>query len=148
MRICSKKAGVIILLLITIAGGCKFRKNEAEKAGILRDSLLKFEFTKELHNFGTLQSGEIVTGYFRLVNTGNTNFNIEKVKTNCNCVKATFPTVAIAPGDTTYLEVMFDSSGEIGQVYQEIKVTIKAKEFVEKNLAIIANVNNNLFNYK
>jgi Protein of unknown function (DUF1573). len=141
------KAGTFILLIIIFCG-CNTRKNGAEKSGFSGDPQLKFEFTKELHNFGTLQSGEVATGYFRLVNTGNTNFNVERIKTNCGCVTVVFPPEAIAPGDTTYLEVAFDSSGETGRIYQEIKVTIKGSELTEKSLAIVADVKNKLFNYK
>ena len=135
-----------VFLIIVCA--CDSPDKKSKKNTETRDSLFKFEFTKEIHNFGTLQSGEIVSFNFRLVNTGGASFNIDKVRTNCGCVTTSFTTDVIEAGDTAYLEVTFDPSGETGRVYQEIKVTIKAKGTIEKNLAIVADVNNKLFNYK
>ena len=138
----------IFFVLLIILYACESPNRRSDRGTTTIDSSLKFEFTKEIHNFGTLQSGEIVTYNFKLVNTGGSSFKIDKTEANCGCITTSFTTNTITPGDSTYLEVTFDSSGEVGRVYQEVKVAIKANEIFEKKLAVIADVNNKLFNYK
>lgn len=98
------------------------------------------EFNEEMHNFGSLQSGEIVVYTFVFTNTGDNNLIIDNVVTDCGCIRADFPKEPVAPGKTGLIEVEFDSSGLFGRQFKTIEVYANTKK--PKQLAIFAEVQN------
>jgi hypothetical protein len=102
--------------------------------------ITEFEFSKEMHNFGTLQSGEIAVVTFEFKNTGNTALIIGHIESDCGCVKADFPKEPVSPGKTGIIKVEFDSSGLWGKQFKTIEIYANSKE--SKQLAIFAEVKN------
>lgn len=133
-----------ILLIITLFA-CQNTKEKTSGKPVKSEGLPEFEFREEFHNFGALQAGEIVAWYFHFTNSGNGPLIIEKYETNCECVEVIFPQKEIAPGQSAYIEVIFNSAGETGRIYQEIKVYANTSKAVQK-LAIAATVENELIN--
>jgi len=111
--------------------------NHAEKE---INGTTEFEFNEEKHNFGSLQSGEIVVYTFVFTNSGNKNLTIDDVVTDCGCVHTEFPKEPVAPGKTGLIEVEFDSSGLFGRQFKTIEVHANTKK--SKQLAIFAEVQN------
>lgn len=100
----------------------------------------EFEFTEEMHNFGSLHSGEIIVCTFVFSNVGNGNLIINNVTADCGCVHAEFTKNPVAPGKTGLIEVEFDSSGLTGRQYKTIEIHANTKK--SKQLAIFAEVQN------
>ena len=98
------------------------------------------EFNEEKHDFGTVQSGEIVVFTFVFTNTEHNNLTIEKVETDCGCLNAKFSNEAVEPGKTGIVEIEFDSSGLFGKQFKTIEIHANSKE--SKHLAIFAEVQN------
>lgn len=135
----------VIVFWIIVLFGCKSHNQETrERNNILPEKetirLSEIEFNEEMHNFGTLQSGEIVVFSFVFINTEPNNLTIDKVETDCGCVKAIFSKEPVMPGKTGIVEIEFDSSGLFGKQFKTIEIYTNSKD--SKHLAIFAEVQN------
>ena len=114
----------------------KTKANVPEKS----TGITEITFNEEIHDFGTLISGEIVVATFVFTNSGKHNLIIEKVESDCGCVQVNFPKEPVKPGKTGLFEVEFDSSGMFGKQFKSIEIHANCKE--PKHLAIFAAVKN------
>jgi len=104
----------------------------------------KIVFDKEIHNFGTLKDGEIVSFSFVFHNMGGAAFKINKVEKSCGCIDFKYNSDSIKPGETSSVELIFNTEGEWGN---QIKgVTIITSEGEQKELQIGAYIDNKQFN--
>ncbi|HBL77878.1 MAG: hypothetical protein A2W90_01775 [Bacteroidetes bacterium GWF2_42_66] len=87
-----------------------------------------FEIRKEFHNFGTLHDGEIVSYPFWFKNPGEAPLKITGTDTDCGCIQLSVPEYGIAPGDSAYIEVTYNSAGDVGKVIKTITVFANIKE--------------------
>ena len=110
------------IILIMFAGlACqnqqeKKNTSDAKKAG----ALAKFEIKEEFHNFGTLQDGEIASYAFWYKNTGEAALKISGSETDCGCIQLSVPEEALMTGDSAYVEVMYNSAGEVGKTIKTV----------------------------
>jgi len=81
-------------------------------------------FEKEVHDFGTIIQGEKVSYKFKFTNTGASDLLITDAKGSCGCTVPEYPRTPVKPGASGEIDVIFDSTGKIGQ--QNKKVTITA----------------------
>ena len=84
--------------------------------------VITFEETE--YDFGTIKQGEVVDHTFKFTNTGKSPLIIESATASCGCTVPQPPTEPIAPGETSQIEVKFNSTGKMGQQYPT--VTIRA----------------------
>ena len=104
------------------------------------------EFSEINHNFGSLQAGEIVLYTFEFTNTGEHDYRINKVESDCGCVSVRFTENNVKPGQKGWIEVELDTSGLVGREYKTIEVHGNSAEL--KHLAIFAEVKNELLEIK
>ena len=70
---------------------------------------------KKEYDFGTVTDGEIIETTFIITNTGKSPLIITDAKTTCGCTVPTWPKdKPIAPGESTNIEVKFDTGGKGG----------------------------------
>ena len=133
-----------ILLIFTVLG-CKSTGKEKSNKKLTKEGTPKFEFQEEFHNFGSLQAGEVVAYNFQFKNSGDGILTIQKIDSDCGCLVVNFPKEEIAPGKSDYIEVIFNSAGETGNVLKEFEIyaNIPAGTI---NLAIAATVKNEIIN--
>jgi hypothetical protein len=79
-------------------------------------------FDKDFHDFGQISEGEKVTYSFRFKNTGKGNLIIQTASGSCGCTVPEFPEAPLAPGETGFLKVQFNSEARTG--IQEKQVTV------------------------
>ncbi|MCK3683293.1 DUF1573 domain-containing protein [Maribellus sp. YY47] len=138
-------AGILIILLtFSCSGGKNQQEKSAEKT--TSDEKTTVAFDQEVYDFGTLKAGEIVVCTFTFTNTGNTDYLIDSIDTECGCISVQFPREAVKPGQTGNIEIEFDSSGMVGREYKAIEIKGNSKEL--KHLAIFAIVENELLKIK
>lgn len=135
----------ILLLIIGIVFlSCNPKKKEdVEKKLSNSDTITgitEIKFIEDVHDLGTLVSGEIVVYSFEFTNTGNKDLNIEKVETDCGCIQVNFPKMPVKPGVKDIIEIEFDSSGMFGKQLKSIEIHANTKEL--KHLVIFATVKN------
>ena len=104
----------------------------------------KIVFDKEIHNFGTLKDGEIVSFSFVFRNTGGSPFNIIKAEKSCGCIDIQYSKNEILPGESSVVEIIFNTAGEWGNLIKG--VTIDTSEGERKELQIGAYIENKQFN--
>lgn len=102
---------------------------------------------EEIHNFGTLEAGEIVTYSVKIENKGEGTLLIDSVLYSCGCLDITWTESPIAKGKSGFVSITYDSSGEWGNIFKTVEIYSNAPE-KKKNVYIAAKVNNQLFNQK
>jgi len=87
------------------------------------------EFENDLHDFGRMIQGEIVSFSFKFKNTGKSDLLITTVSASCGCTVPKYPKKALKPGAEGSIVVSFNSEGRKG--------------FQHKKLAVISNTQPN-----
>lgn len=80
------------------------------------------------YDFGAIPSGKIVTHVFWLKSAGEDTLTILEAKPGCGCTKAPLEKTALAPGDSTRLEVIFDSKKFTNRVNKNVRITTNEGE--------------------
>lgn len=107
----------------------------------------KFVVQPEIYNFGSIETGEVLFYSFEYKNNGTGLLKIDSIDSGCGCIKVVFPEKGLKSGESAYIQVTFNSSGEWGNIYKPIYVytnTEKNKQII----SITAKVNNQLFKNK
>ncbi len=103
----------------------------------------KFVFSEEIHNFGSLKAGELVSFTFIFRNEGTKTLTIDRADTDCGCTEIIIPEKNIAPGKEGRIEVIYNSAGEVGRQLKTITLFSNAEQ-AQKQLFIKANVTNEI----
>ncbi|MCH8035180.1 MAG: DUF1573 domain-containing protein [Bacteroidetes bacterium] len=74
------------------------------------------------HDFGDIQQGEKVTHVFVITNSGGDLLKITNVKASCGCTAALPEKNELAPGESTNLNVTFNSAGRLGKQKKLIRI--------------------------
>ncbi len=82
------------------------------------------EFEETEYNFGEVEQGEKVEHVYRFTNTGEIPLVITNVKGSCGCTVPFYPKDPILPGESSEIQVEFDSKGKKNK--QSKRVTISA----------------------
>lgn len=82
------------------------------------------EFEETTYDFGTVESGGIVSKVFTFTNTGDEILVLSNAKGSCGCTVPQWPKEPIAPGEIASITVQFDSKNKSGR--QSKRVTIIA----------------------
>jgi hypothetical protein len=80
-------------------------------------------FEENIHNFGTLVDGEVVTYKFKFKNTGNADLIISNASASCGCTIPSYPKEPITPGSEGAIDVQFNSSGKVGTFDKNVTIT-------------------------
>lgn len=87
------------------------------------------------YDFGTIEQGEKVTHVFKFTNTGQVPLVISNATGSCGCTVPYFPKEPIAPGQTSEIEVEFDSKSRMG--LQRKKVYLYANTSPETTILMV-----------
>ena len=93
-------------------------ESSSEKLG-----MPKFNFEKELHDFGQLVDGEKVSYSFIFTNSGDSPLIISNAKGSCGCTVPNWSRDPIAPGESGSIDVTFNSTGRSGKQNKAITLT-------------------------
>lgn len=130
---------------------CSCRGSEGKKSDINASSkdvcdetevkcgVPEFEFTKEIHKFGTLLQGEIVVCSFYYKNVGKGDLIISHVESSCGCTEVRWDKSPLPPGEESKIVVEFDSKGRYGRQYKTVSIFANIPEKI-KELVIMAQV--------
>lgn len=83
-------------------------------SGVLLEDAPKFEFNKEIFDFGVIQEGESVKASFTFKNSGKTPLIITNATATCGCTVPEYPKSPIKPGEEGVITVVFNSQGKMG----------------------------------
>jgi len=131
----------LFLVLFTACNSGRPKSETTEKSD--ESGVAKFVFSEEIHNFGSLKAGELVSFTFIFRNEGSKTLEITGVDSGCGCTEVNIPNKSIAPGQEGQIEVIYNSAGEVGRQLKTITLFSNA-EPPQKQLLIKANVTNEI----
>lgn len=131
--------------MLLVLAGCQSKNSKPSDKTTTNSGTPEFEFQEEFYNFGSLQAGEVVAYSFQFTNPGDGVLIIEKIESDCGCITSHFPEEPIEPGISDFIEIVFNSAGETGRIYKEIRVYANTQPEISK-LAIAATVENEIIN--
>jgi Protein of unknown function (DUF1573) len=73
-------------------------------------------------DFGIITEGEKVEYSYRFKNTGTTPLMVMSATASCGCTVPEKPEKPVMPGETSYIKVVFNSQGKVGQNHKDITV--------------------------
>ena len=79
-------------------------------------------FSKKTHDFGTLKEGTVAKTEFTVTNRGKTPLTIRDTKANCGCTVSTLQKETLEPGESSLLEVTFNTHGRRGRQQKTVTV--------------------------
>jgi hypothetical protein len=136
-------AYILILFLLTL-GSCHSGTQKATQTIKSDESgVAKFVFSEEIHNFGSLKAGEIVSFTYIFRNEGTKTLTITGVDSGCGCTEVKIENKNIEPGQEGRIEVIYNSAGEVGRQLKTITLFSNA-ETAQKQLYLKANVSNDI----
>ncbi|MEW5767101.1 MAG: DUF1573 domain-containing protein [bacterium] len=98
-------------------------------------------FPESSHDFGSIEEGDMPTYNFVVKNTGGSQLVLERVQTSCGCTAALPQEREVAPGDTTTINVSFNSQNRAGQsVHKTVTVYSNDPEQPQATLTITGSV--------
>jgi len=95
----------------------------------------KISFTKEVHDYGTIENGANGQCTFDFKNTGNAPLIIANAVGSCGCTVPTWPKEPIAPGAKASITVKYDTK-RTGSINKSITITSNATNEPTKVLNI------------
>jgi uncharacterized cupredoxin-like copper-binding protein len=95
---------------------------------------------KKMHNFGDVTQGESVTTSFVITNSGGDLLEIKNVQATCGCTAAKPDKNQLKPGESTKLDVTFNSKGRNGYQEKQVRVSTNDPDNKEIILTIKCNV--------
>lgn len=94
-------------------------------------------WNKTIHHFGKIKRGDVVNTHFTLYNNTSKGLLIENVQASCGCVVTQRDRDTIQVGDSSRIEIKFDSKGKSGHHEKTITVYTSQGLF---DLAITADI--------
>lgn len=125
----------IILALITVALiGVSCKKSATSKVKdqnveVAKERDLKSEnlpvigFDKVAYDFGTIDEGDSIETTFLITNNGKSDLLISNARATCGCTIPTWPKEAIKPGESSPMQVKFNSRGKRNKISKTITLT-------------------------
>jgi len=134
---------LILFVAFSVFFSCKHQNSNKKDTFKANDGQAIFAIHPKIHNFGDIESGERISFSFDIKNSGTGNLVIDSIDSGCGCIETKLTSKAIEPGKNSYLEVLFNSSGEWGNVVKPVIVYSNAEN---DTIYITAKVSNKLFN--
>jgi len=121
----------LVLLAVVLFVSCDSirRKNKiADDAGLQMEMALKDStivlLIDSVYNFGNIKQGQSVSFNFKFKNTGKKALVVTNASASCGCTVPEKPERPIMPGQTSFIKVVFNSTGKSG--HQDKNVTVSA----------------------
>ena len=115
----------VLLLVLTACSGIGNNSVVAEGNGE-GQALIRFDKTE--HDLGRILEGEIVGYNFEFTNEGESALLIHEARTSCGCTVPRYSKKPVKPGESGSIEVVFDSSGRMGQQMKSVIILSNASE--------------------
>ena len=96
-------------------------------------------FKEKSHDFGDIRQGDKVQHIFEFTNDGDAPLVISSVNVTCGCTAPNWPRTPIAPGASSKIEVVFNSSGKVGHQNKIITINSNATNNPDR-IKIVTNV--------
>ena len=100
----------------------------------------KMVFEESTFNFGTITEGEKVNHTFKFRNDGKQDLFIRKISTSCGCTVVNKKTDVIKPGESSVIDITFNSSGKSNRQNKSITIICNDPKNSQQILHIVGDV--------
>jgi hypothetical protein len=100
----------------------------------------QIRFDKEQLSFGKVQSGQPINATFAFTNVGDADLEITNVKPGCGCTKAEAAKKSLAPGESSTIDAVFNSTGYRGPINKSVYVTTNDPAHTNVTLSLTADI--------
>ncbi|ANQ50487.1 DUF1573 domain-containing protein [Flammeovirga sp. MY04] len=136
MKILKTLSVFIISAVLFISCGEKKESNSqsAEKGSTAQASnenaapKAKFDFEETEFDFGDINEGDVVTHVFKYKNVGEVPLQITNVQVSCGCTAPNWDKTPLAPGESSELQVTFNSRGKRGKQIKKITILANVED--------------------
>lgn len=105
-----------------------------------QDGAPKISVSEETYNFGDINVGDKVSHDFTITNTGNAVLKITKVKASCGCTAAAPEKNELKPGESTSINVEFNSARRSGKQRKHVYVFSNDPDKPQLRLSFTTNI--------
>lgn len=77
-------------------------------------------FAEQTHDFGKITQGEKVSYSFTFKNAGGSDLVISSAQGSCGCTVPSYPHTPVKAGETSKIDVVFNSEGKSGLVQKTV----------------------------
>ncbi|MBC8004467.1 MAG: DUF1573 domain-containing protein [Verrucomicrobia bacterium] len=137
------EVAVVFMWTVLLGSSCTPGSKKAPESQSVQSGVAKFVFSEEIHNFGSLKAGEVVAYTFVFKNEGTKALTIDSIDSGCECTEVKIPDQPVQPGQEGYIEVNYNSAGEVGKQLKRIILFSNAEQ-AKKELYIKADVKNEI----
>jgi len=120
------KISLIVLFTLNLSA----QKNSNKQIAMNTSKSGVFDFEKEIIDYKTINQNSDGNRTFVFKNTGKSPIIISKTKGSCGCTVATAPTKPIMPGESSEINVKYDTN-RIGAFSKTITITSNAKKAIK-----------------
>jgi len=117
-----KRIYLLVLFLSFLQVGCYSQNQKNLTFKEKKESREKETSDSYTWDFGRVKEGEVLRHNFRLKNDSGKTMNIKDVTTSCGCTASEVKKKKLLPGESTLIEVKFNSKGYSGLVQQYVYV--------------------------
>lgn len=132
------KIGIYSVFVVLLFACCNSNnsKNDSTKED---GKLAKFELANDYYDFGNVQYGEILSHSFKFYNKGDEPLIIKNAETSCGCTVVNYKKEPLAVGDSSFIEIIFDTKGWNGIQYKQISIFTNERE-IASNIIVKATI--------
>jgi hypothetical protein len=109
-------------LLLFIFSGCAYNNERTVKSDVNKKNDSKVVFNQVLHDFGNINQNEEVGAFFWAKNVSQTPWIVKSVDVGCDCTTVHYSQEPIQPGDSSRIDVFFNSNGLYGVQIKTITI--------------------------
>lgn len=132
---------VLTVLIAVLTLGMQAQKKDKNILNVVEGP--QITFSKKVHDFGTINEGDVVETTFEFKNTGNKPLLISRIKASCGCtLPSKWKKEEIVPGETSSFVVKFNSRHKPNRQSKKITVysnTPNGTDFVTIKAQVIPN---------
>jgi len=119
---------IILPAFLVLLVSCSGDRNKEPASNISVGTAAAIRFEKTEHDLGRILQGETVGYNFKFTNEGESALLILEAQAGCGCTVPRFSKMPIPPGESGEIEVIFDSSGRMGQQTKFVTIITNARE--------------------
>ncbi len=113
---------IILLGIFIFSQGCQMRDGQKQQPQQPRMDYKPGNTDPRTFFFGQVKSGKVLKHFFVLRNVSKNTLAIKDVSTSCGCTASKADKKSLAPGESTTIEVKFDTKKYSGHVKQFVYV--------------------------
>jgi hypothetical protein len=118
----------ILPISIVVLACCSANRQDGSAYVDTGEMTTEIRFEKTEHDLGRILQGETVGYTFKFTNVGESALMILEAQASCGCTVPRYSRKPIPPGESGVIEVVFDSSGRMGQQNKTVSIRTNALE--------------------